>query len=62
MCDEAVIRDPRYLEWFNGYKERKTQKAQIKDELLPIAWHPDRVIDWCIDEDEKKDLQKLWGK
>ena len=25
-------------------------------ELLPIAWHPDRVIDWCIDEDEKRDF------
>ena len=50
-----------YIEWFNGYKERKAQKAQIKDELAPIAWHPDRVIDWCFDEDEKKDLQKIWG-
>ena len=29
---------------FHGYKERKAQKAQIKDELTPIAWHPDRVI------------------
>ena len=47
--------------WFNGYKQRKTQKAQIKAELLPIAWHPDRVIDWCFDEEEKKDLMRLWG-
>ena len=48
-------------EWFNGYNERKAQKAQIKAELLPIAWHPDRVIDWCFDEEEKKDLKRLWG-
>ena len=40
--------------WFNAYKERKAQKAQIKAELLPITWHPDRVVDWCFDEDEKK--------
>ena len=39
---------------FNAYKERKAQKAQIKAELLPITWHPDRVIDWCFDEDGKK--------
>ena len=38
-----------------GYKERKAQKAQIKYELAPIAWHPDRYLDWCIDEDEKRD-------
>ena len=25
-------------------------------ELLPIAWHPDRYLDWCIDEDEKRDF------
>ena len=46
---------------FHGYKERKAQKAQIKDELTPIAWHPDRVINWCFDEEEKKDLKRLWG-
>ena len=40
--------------WFNAYKERKAQKAQIKAELLPIAWHPDWVVDWCFDEDEKE--------
>ena len=48
-------------EWFNGYKERKAQKAQIKAELLSIAWHPDRYLDWCVDENEKKDLKKVWG-
>ena len=51
--------DGELHEWFNGYNERKTQKAQIKDELLPITWHPDRVIDWCFDEDEKKRMRVL---
>ena len=59
-CDSC---DDKFHERFNGYKERKAQKAQIKDELTPIAWHPDRVIDWCFDEDEdeeeKKDLKTL---
>ena len=52
--------DFEFDEWFNAYKERKAQKAQIRDELMPIAWHPDRVIDWCFDEEEK-DLMRLWG-
>ena len=34
----------------------------IMKELLPIAWHPDRVLDWCFDEDDKRDLKKLWGE
>ena len=42
------------------YMNRKGKKAKIKEELLPIAWHPDRVIDWCFSEDEKQDLEKLW--
>ena len=57
-CDSC---DGELHEWFNVYNERKAQKAQIKAELLPIAWHPDRVIDWCFDEEEKKDLMRLWG-
>ena len=31
-----------FLEWYDGYKKRKAQKAQIKKELMPIAWHPSR--------------------
>ena len=31
-------------------------EAKIKEELFPIAWHPDCVMDWCMQEDEKR----LW--
>ena len=41
----------------------KRQFAQkVYDELLPIAWHPDRVWDWCFDEEEKKDLEYLFRR
>ena len=33
--------------------KKKAQKTSIKEELIPIAWHPDRVMDWCMSEDEK---------
>ena len=39
-----------------GIEDARTQKAKIKEELLPISWHPDRVMNCCIPEDEKK----LW--
>ena len=40
----------------DGYQKRKAQKAKIKEELLPIAWHPNHVMDWGMPEDE----QRLW--
>ena len=36
------------------YEKRKAQKAKIKEELMPIAWHPNRVMDWCMPEDENR--------
>ena len=48
-------------EWYEGYKKRKAQKAQIKKELMPIAWHPSRWWDWCITKDEEKKTEKLWS-
>ena len=41
MCSEAVKKSPEVLRWYKGYEQRKTQKAKIKEELMPVAWHPD---------------------
>ena len=49
--------EDKLFAWYNGYKKWKAQKAKIKEELLPIAWHPDRVMDWCMSEEEK-----VWWK
>ena len=54
--DDEYCDDNELIEWYDGYQKRKEQKAPIKEELLPIAWHPDRVMDWCMSEDEKR----LW--
>ena len=51
-CDNEVETVERY----EGYKKRKAQKAQIIEDLIPIAWHPDRMMDWCLPKDEKR----LW--
>ena len=52
--------DDQAIEWSEGYKlRRKAQKAKIKEELLPIDWHPSRWWDWCMSEDEKSDGEKL---
>ena len=52
--------EDKFFEWYDGYKKRKAQKASIKKELIPIAWHPSRHWDWCMSEDKKKETEKLW--
>ena len=53
MCDETVKKSSCAL-WYKGYQQRKAQKAKIKEELMPVAWHPDRWWNWCVPEHEKK--------
>ena len=40
--EQIKLRDDRLIKWYNGYRKRKAQKAKMKEELLPIAWHPSR--------------------
>ena len=40
--DNDYCNDPKLVEWYDGYKARKAQKASIKKELMPITWHPSR--------------------
>ena len=44
----------KLIEWCDGYQKCKSQKVKIEEELLPITWHPDRVMDWCMLDDEKR--------
>ena len=38
----------------------KALECKIRANLMPLAWYPDRVVDWCFDKDEKRDLKQLW--
>ena len=49
------------ITWRDAYIKRKTQKAKIKEELMPVAWHPDRWCNWCVPEHEKKELEKYFA-
>ena len=51
--------EDNFLEWYDGYKKRKTEKTSIKEGLLPIAWHPSRYWDWCMSENKKKETEQL---
>ena len=49
VTDEMLVKylDERMLK---HTKSSKDQKVMIKEELLPIAWHPDACYDWCFSE------------
>ena len=51
--DDYWYDDDKLIEWYEGYQKRKVQKAKVKEELLPIAWHPNHVMNWCMSGDEK---------
>ena len=51
--DNDYYDDDELIEWYEGHQKRKAQKSKIKEELLPVAWHPDRVMGCCISEDKK---------
>ena len=54
MWYEDFDDDDVLIKWYHDYQKREAQKAKIKDELVPIAWLPHRVIDWCMSENEKR--------
>ena len=51
--DDEYCTDDEIIESYKRYEKRKAQKATIKEELMSIAWHPKRVMDWSMPEDEK---------
>ena len=46
---------------FRDYHQKMFSKA-LREELMPIAWHPNRWWDWCVPEDEKRELEAWFVK
>ena len=48
--DDCFADDDGVIQWHDGehHLKLKAQKASIKKELLPIAWHPSRYWNWCM--------------
>ena len=56
-CDPETIIHVRFVARYNSFKQHKSCKKKIDEGLLPIAWHPTRVWDRCMSEDEKKEVE-----
>lgn len=42
------------------YKEQKGKCDTFKEELMAVAWHPDRFFSWCLDWKEKEEMNACW--
>ena len=56
---DTIIR-VRLLAWRNKFEERKTLKKKINEELMPVALHHKRWWNFCMSEDEKKEIEPIF--
>ena len=51
------------IKMLNAYKHyhKSDFYRGLRDELMAIAWHPDRVLDWCVDHEEREEMKERWG-
>ena len=50
----------RLLAWHIKFEKRKVLRKELNEELMPVAWHPKRWWDWCVSEDEKKEIDRMF--
>ena len=58
LCRGWLGYDSIYHELLRHHHKRKFFE-KIRDEVLPIAWHPDRFFELCVDEEEKGFLEEM---
>ena len=58
--DPDTIIHVRLLAWHTKFEKRKALKKELNEELMPAAWHPNRRWDWCISEDEKREIDPMF--
>ena len=54
--DNDYCNNNEIVEWYDD----KAKKAEIKEDLMSIAWHPKRMQDWCMVGDEKERIKEIF--
>jgi hypothetical protein len=56
---KPIIQFNARLSIVENYRKTQAHKQiqEIKEELLGITWEPSRVIDWCLDEEDKAHIK-----
>ena len=47
------------LAWHIKFEKPKELKKELSEELMPIAWHSNGWWDWCMSEDQKKEIDPM---
>ena len=55
--DTETIIHVRIMAWCNRFKQSKAFKKDITKELTSVTWHHTRWGNWCMLEDEKKEIK-----
>ena len=42
------------------FEKRKELKKELSEELMPAVWHSNRWWNWCMSEDEKKEIDPMF--
>ena len=50
----------RLLAWHMKFEIRKALKKELNEELMTVAWNPNRWWDWCVSEDENKEIYPIF--
>ena len=50
----------RLFAWQIKFIKCKKLKKELNEELMPVAWDPDKWWDWCISEDEEKEINPMF--
>ena len=58
--DPETIIHVRLLAWRNAFEKRKAFKKEMSKELTLVALHPTRWWDWCMSENEKKEIDQIF--
>ena len=48
------------MAWHTKFEKGKALKKELNKELMPAAWHPNRLRDWCMLEDKKKEIDPIF--
>ena len=49
----------RHLAWHIKFEKSKEFVKKISEKIMPVAWHLNRWWNFCLPEDEKKDIEPI---
>jgi hypothetical protein len=65
ILDDILLTE-RLLSWKRGklaeFKEEcRFRIFEFKEDIIATGWHPERFMNWCVDWEEKKDMEERWA-